>query len=625
MMILKELKDSDDYMNSSSLANKLGVSTRTITRYIKSLSDILRKNGADLIISNRGYKIRIDDKYKYNAFIVKSIESYNFALKDSKIIRSILSIILTSDFISQDEISNKLYISRSSINKFINPLKNKLSKYNIALNNKPHYGYFISGAEMDIRNCMVKYLIKDIEIDDITILEDLLDFSKDSMLNLINKLSDIFKTEKLLKNNLELSYITKYVLISAFRCKRGKSIALDGNYRFMLENKVSIIAKKVAEIVKDELDVDFTIEDIFYIAYLIGNSYDEFNNIEAKDEYFNEMVISCLNEIKDKYEVNFLGDEKLIDGLKNHLYTSFFRYHLNATLGNPLISKIKSKYIQEYNYAILCKIVLEQNYKINISEDDLGYIALHFAASTERGTLKDKLNAIIVCSNGIGTAELIKSRIIKNIPNLSIVGTYPEYVLDNLNLSNINLIISTIEPINKNLGCKVIYISPLLQTEDIENIVEHISKANQYDYLEKILDEELIFFNVNANTKDEAIESATNLLLNKKMITKEAAESIKNREEISATEINELVAIPHCIVKGNEKSIIGIVVLEKPILWDKVYVQLLFLGCLHPEVKENRSVFTTLYKLTKKKSKVNSLIKCKNGDEFKKILFSEVV
>ena len=55
--------------------------------------------------------------------------------------------------------------------------------------------------------------------------------------------------------------------------------------------------------------------------------------------------------------------------------------------------------------------MFKEEYGISMTEEDIGYIALHFAASLERYIMNNSLKAIIVCSSGVGTAELLKTRI----------------------------------------------------------------------------------------------------------------------------------------------------------------------------------------------------------------------
>ncbi len=60
------------------------------------------------------------------------------------------------------------------------------------------------------------------------------------------------------------------------------------------------------------------------------------------------------------------------------------------------------------------------------------------------------------------------------------------------------------------------------------------------------------FFSIKANTKEEVIISLSNKLKERDFIEESSIKSIIDRENISSTEIGNLVAIPHTIVKGDK-------------------------------------------------------------------------
>ncbi len=60
------------------------------------------------------------------------------------------------------------------------------------------------------------------------------------------------------------------------------------------------------------------------------------------------------------------------------------------------------------------------------------------------------------------------------------------------------------------------------------------------------------FFSIKANTKEEVILSLSNKLKERDFIEESSIKSIIDRENISSTEIGNLVAIPHTIVKGDK-------------------------------------------------------------------------
>lgn len=621
--IIKELNNSKkSYINSIELADMLGVSSRTVKRDLKEISEILKDNGAEVEATNQGYRLIINEDELFSQFIDENISSSaEVSGKKSDKVNGILELLLSNLYINQDKIADELYISRSSINKVMMDVKNILSEYKITIQNKPHYGYILEGNEIDIRNCMVRFLTQRKEDNSILISNRLVGFKEEDYYNLLEEIKNIFKDLKIRKNDIEINYITRYIVISIFRVKYNCEIVLDDNINISLDNSIISASKTIAKKIKERFKVEFTFEDILYISYIIGNNHIEIKELDDSGISVEQMVIHAIDKIKNEYDIDFFRDGTLLKGLINHLYTSYSRYCLNVTLDNPLINLIKSKYIEAYNYSILFSKVFKEEYGISMTEEDIGYIALHFAASLERYIMNNSLKAIIVCSSGVGTAELLKTRITKKFQNIAINGVYPAYILDSLELSDIDLIISTVNLEGVNLEKEVINVSPLLTDEDEEKINEHVKKQRDYDYLQNLMSDDLFFTNIEASSKEEVIEIMTKAMIERDIITEETKEQILKREEMSSTEITNLVAIPHCIAKENKNSVLAIGILKRPIMWDKSQVQIVFLGVLDPQVKQNRKVFSMLYKLTKKVDKIKELVNIDELSYFKKKLF----
>lgn len=621
--IIKELNNSKkSYINSIELADMLGVSSRTVKRDLKEISEILKDNGAEVEATNQGYRLIINEDELFSQFIDENISSSaEVSGKKSDKVNGILELLLSNLYINQDKIADELYISRSSINKVMMDVKNILSEYKITIQNKPHYGYILEGNEIDIRNCMVRFLTQRKEDNSILISNRLVGFKEEDYYNLLEEIKNIFNDLKIRKNDIEINYITRYIVISIFRVKYNCEIVLDDNINISLDNSVISASKTIAKKIKERFKVEFTFEDILYISYIIGNNHIEIKELDDSGISVEQMVIHAIDKIKNEYDIDFFRDGTLLKGLINHLYTSYSRYCLNVTLDNPLINLIKSKYIEAYNYSILFSKVFKEEYGISMTEEDIGYIALHFAASLERYIMNNSLKAIIVCSSGVGTAELLKTRITKKFQNIAIKGVYPAYILDSLELSDIDLIISTVNLEGVNLEKEVINVSPLLTDEDEEKINEHVKKQRDYDYLQNLMSDDLFFTNIEASSKEEVIEIMTKAMIERDIITEETKEQILKREEMSSTEITNLVAIPHCIAKENKNSVLAIGILKRPIMWDKSQVQIVFLGVLDPQVKQNRKVFSMLYKLTKKVDKIKELVNIDELSYFKKKLF----
>ena len=63
--------------------------------------------------------------------------------------------IKTAQFVRIDDLSEMLYVSRSTITNDIRNVEDSLKSYHITLIRRPNYGLHIQGSEFDIRNCMI--------------------------------------------------------------------------------------------------------------------------------------------------------------------------------------------------------------------------------------------------------------------------------------------------------------------------------------------------------------------------------------------------------------------------------------------------------------------------------------
>ncbi|HIX84570.1 MAG TPA: PTS sugar transporter subunit IIA, partial [Candidatus Megamonas gallistercoris] len=88
-------------------------------------------------------------------------------------------------------------------------------------------------------------------------------------------------------------------------------------------------------------------------------------------------------------------------------------------------------------------------------------------------------------------------------------------------------------------------------------------------------------------------------------------------EEMSSTEIGHLAAIPHTLYNEQGKSFISILVLNKPILWNEFFVQVVFLLNVNKnKVNLWKPMFLNLFTYIKKKKGIDSLLKNKSYSLF---------
>lgn len=167
----------------------------------------------------------------------------------------------------------------------------------------------------------------------------------------------------------------------------------------------------------------------------------------------------------------------------------------------------------------------------------------------------------------------------------------------------------------------------MLQKEDVENIENRIfnERTTSLNEITKLFSKDKFYIDKDFDTKEECINFLADEAIKKGLMNNITKMSIFEREEMSSTSIGDLVAIPHPIYNEYGKSFISVLILNKPIMWDDLYVQVVFLLNIDKtEVKLWEPMFLKLFDYIKSKNGINSILKHKSYekfmDEFKTII-----
>lgn len=170
---------------------------------------------------------------------------------------------------------------------------------------------------------------------------------------------------------------------------------------------------------------------------------------------------------------DFTGDKHLHDSLIWHMAACFYRRKNSLLLENPLKEELIHNYWELYQ-AIRTEFLGEGSLDLILpTDDEISYILLHFAAAVKRReeNRPGTINVAVVCATGIGTAELVVTGLNRNF-KLNIMGTVAGHQLDQfLKRENVDLIITTV-PLQTTKA--FVQVSPLLKRDDIVRITNQI-------------------------------------------------------------------------------------------------------------------------------------------------------
>ena len=577
LSIIKILLNSVEPVSSLALSQEIGCSTKTIQNEIKEVNKEL-KNCEIVSIRGIGYKIEgnIDD------IDIKNSDLYDYD-RVEYIIKKIINISSTDkDTIKLEDLADSMYVSLSTVKNDLKEVKKILNEYNLKISSKHKQGICIEASEEDIIKFIINYSNK---VDNSLSIKDFLNNNIIENLFSIKKiLLDTLNYENMILTDNEFKNIVNYISIYL---SRNNTNQID----FIKEYIKKYKSKKEKPISEDE-------------QLLIRKAIKEF----------------C-RDLNIATSINLSHDKVFEECLFNHISNLYKRADLGINQYEITAGEIKLKYPFAFELGKIAKKTIEKNLNMEISEDEVENIALHIGGALERIDKRDEkkvYRTIIVCTSGVGTSMLIKSKL-ENIfkGKLEIIKVIPSYLIDYVNVLDIDFVISTVEVNLENVN--VIKVSPMLTDKEIKLIEKYIETENVYIDLDiqNLFSSELFFKDIKAETRSQVIDIMSKKLVEKGYIDDTMRQSYFERETIATTEIGNMVAIPHGAKGEVYENKVAIGILKEPISWEVGKVRLVIMLVLDKDkILDYEEVFSKIYKRVDSIAKVISICENKSYEKF---------
>ena len=292
---------------------------------------------------------------------------------------------------------------------------------------------------------------------------------------------------------------------------------------------------------------------------------------------FSDIIDKMLDMVYKNLKIDLRNNFNLILLLNQHMIPLDIRIRYNIFQKNPMLNDIKNNYSLSFLLASESAAILKDYYNKDISEDEIGYLALLFQIGLEETVESiNKMNILIVCGSGKTTSNLLVTKYrkefndyIENIYAADLIG------LKEFDFSKVDYVFSTV-PISFKLPVPIVYISNFLKSDDIINVKNTFESLNRNIILD-YYKEEMFTTDIKGETKEEIIKNICEDIKKYKNIPDNFYELVMKREQLAETDIGNLVAIPHPIEVVTKDTFVYVAVLDKPILWQKNNVQVIFL------------------------------------------------
>lgn len=497
--LLYEVINAEGYISILNLSKNFGVSNRTIRYDLDKIDDFLKSSNLPQLIRkpNEGIAYKCSSTEKGSLLsLIGEVDLNQYSLsQDERVTMILIELLESRNYVTMDKLAEDLLVSRSTILKDMDKVREWLEDKSIELKPCKRHGVMIAGEEKYLRKAAMNLLTDNVDIY--------------KALNLI-KYPKVSKSEFALEKykkqffkDIDISYIedclhlgekqleTKFtdeaysglvihIAIAIKRIKEEKDIVMQKEELKALQiTKEFVVASSIAKALENKFQIVIPVDEIGYITiHLLGSNVSISKNDDADWGTIEFITNDLIKKVSSALNINLAYDKQLLNGLIQHIRPAIYRLKHDITLKNPLIKEIKESYEKVF-YAVKMSIYgIEKYAGSKLSEEEIGYIALHFGAAIERNKKADSsnINVIVVCATGIGTSRLVSSKI-QSLFNLNIIDTVSYHDLNNaLKGEKIDLIITTV-PIRlgiNNIPC--IEVNPFLTEKNINDISSVLRK-----------------------------------------------------------------------------------------------------------------------------------------------------
>lgn len=663
--LFSELLKRREPVTVTELAELIKKTGRTVRSYLDEIEAEYKDYDLEIVRkTNVGVYLNIDERNRQK--LLNSIQDENLNRGQDDNFSSGYRQLYILRTLFEDKFSytiqlfaDELFCSKGTIVNDLVNVEKWLEHRNLILKRRQNQGLWIEGNEADYRKAL-KDLFYEMQENDYTdeVFEDdseKLDYRIDEIS--YKKIKDLFPKIDLypIQNIIQEAekklgfYFTDHaflnliihIAISIERIKNNKSMSVSEQYiKNLKEEREYSIAEWVVKELGKVFGIRFPEEETAHILmHMLGakvqenyNPYENDNTIEKEDSIYVAIAKSIITLASEILNLDLTEDLGLLPRLVQHLRPTIMGLKYGLKLSNPMLERIKREYTSIFGAAWACSSIFEEKLDMKINEDEVGYIALHLALSVEniKSKIKDKVKTVIVCSSGIGTSQLVALKLSKRFKNLDIIHILPLNLLNEKIIKQSDLIITTIRNV-KYQDNKIIYVSTLIDDNDLINIEKAISRIERYsesrfnsiltdnrleDPENSIFDSKLCFLDSKITDFTEAILYYGGMLEDLGYAKNGFCENILEREKKGSTYIGKGLAIPHALDIYVNKAKICIVRLESPIAWQGNELEIIIILCLKfNDISATKKVFKNLYSILENGELISRMKETKSVNE----------
>lgn len=619
-LFLNFIKTQHDWIDSSTIANYLNVSTRSIRKYVNEINS----TGEIILSSKKGYKVNL------NSSCQTKIDSSENASPANRLNLILKELIINSKGINIFDLSEELFVSSATIEGDIVKANKFIENYNLKIK-QSRFLLKLVGDESSKRKLMSSIIFKETGSDFLSLFDVQKIYQEYNLTKLKENVIHILKKYNLFTNEYAINNILLHLMITIDRIKKNNYIE-SGEVVNYIDNNIDInIAKDISSFLESEYDITLTSAELYYLVFQLTNKTTVLNyhqmDTKSLSNYINEHFVDLTKKIiKNVYDLYFidLSDDEFVVRFTLHVKNLVSRANNNQVLRNQIPQKLKDSYPLIYDISVYICNQIQILEDIKIDEDEISYISLHVGSFFDRQKLlEDKVLCALITPNyydlQLKIVRDLEKRFNESIEVIQIFSDIHNLDFD----SKVDMVITTL-PISDRCPLPFVYINPYPNRKDYDNIQSKFIQIKErkniltvQNHLEMYFSESLFMKNIYLDSAKDYIRFMGNVLYENKYVEPNYIDDVLIRENMSSTAFNNNVAIPHSMKMNALKTGVCLIVNDKPVKWGEEKVQIIAMIPINEKEKERFNyIFESFIEILSEWNNVKELTKADSYSSF---------
>ena len=582
--MLELLLHADDWVTATELAERLGVTTRSVRSYVAAA-----KTAAHPLVivtaSTAGYRL---NREAYAEFLAAGRGRGSAAeTPQARVHHLVRRLTDAASGLDAYELAESLYVSDSTLEADLRKVKMLAEESGASLTRRGSTIALV-GSEAASRRLLSRLLQSEsaqgvLELDAIET-----EFGLDGLGAFKTELIQALDAEGFFINEYGIDAVILHVAIAVERARRELHLPPTAT----AGADAAPINAVLLRLIPDHFAVSVTEADVEYLARLLttrviapGAGAEGAPHVDEADL---DTVRRIVDLVAEEYLVDF-RDDAFIARLALHLGNLVTRAREDARSRNPLARSIKSSYPLIFDIAVFIASIVQRERGITVDDDEISYIALHLGSHLERvARREERVTGTIICPSYYDLHAILRSRIERELgADLSIEFVVTRTDVDPRELTS-DLVISTIPSPALREG--VVVVQPFLTDDDIDAIRAAISRVRRQRRRQRITDElleyfdaELFFAEPPGDDPESIIRGLGASLVAAGIVDDRYVEGALERERMSSTAFSETLAMPHAMGLSAARTAIALALCPAPVAWGDARVSVVALIAFSPE------------------------------------------